>query len=140
MDKRTLETVEGLTPVLVPTMKLLADHHITLRHAKKQRDMELEIVEKKKEMQEEAAQSLKRAQPQQQPQPQQRSRIDELKAQEDCNVCQQILDYIDRLDGPRRGKGIEEYGRLKETMETAESEQEVRDFIDNSDVIAEALA
>lgn len=50
--------------------------------------------------------------------------IAELKAQETCPICRQLLDAIGELDEPTRSAALVEYGRFKAAMEGEQATEE----------------
>ena len=65
------------------------------------------------------------------------SGIDELKAEEDCPVCSQILSALRDMDDPRRTRGVAEYGEFRRAIE--ESEEAAVEVLEDADVLPDAL-
>lgn len=63
--------------------------------------------------------------------------IEELIAEEDCGVCESILRALAEMPEPKRTKGVAEYGRFRDAIDTSEDAAE--EVLEDSDVLVEAL-
>lgn len=68
----------------------------------------------------------------------QKGAIEQLRDEEDCPVCQKILDSVAQMDEPKRTKGIAQYGEFRAAIE--KSEQAAIDSLEGNDVLREALS
>lgn len=66
--------------------------------------------------------------------------IEPLVEGEDCSMCVTILEAVASMDPERRAVGIAEYGRMKQAVDTGADAAEVRAFIDQTDVLSDALS
>jgi len=64
--------------------------------------------------------------------------IERLRDEEDCPVCQKILDSIATMPEPKRTKGIAQYGEFRAAIDR--SEQAAVDALEGNEILREALA
>lgn len=108
-----------------------------MRKMKKESKMELEVFEKKREIQQQAMGDVSSAQTGQKAQ--RSTDIHELMEDESCSLCRSVLREIDTMDGKRRERAIQEYGQFERMMESADSSEEVKDFVKETDVLSQAI-
>jgi len=63
--------------------------------------------------------------------------IEELIAEEDCEVCQSLLAAVAEMDEPKRTRGVAEYGQFKAATE--DSEEAAQQVMSDSPVLQEAV-
>ena len=63
--------------------------------------------------------------------------IEELIAEEDCEVCQSLLAAVAEMDEPKRTRGVAEYGQFKAATE--DSEEAAQRVMSDSPVLQEAV-
>jgi len=66
--------------------------------------------------------------------------IEPLIEDETCSMCVTLLETVEDMDAERRAIGLAEYGRMKQAVDDGADADEVREFIDGTDVLSEALA
>lgn len=139
-------------PAVVPIGRAFIQYYMEERQIDKRTQAQQEIIEAQQEAQQTRARqpaggAQMQQQTQQQPQqrqPQQETgamddRIEELVSDESCSTCAAALRGI---KGEPRGvqeTGIDEYHELKRVAESADSPQEVSEFLDGTEVIGEAM-
>jgi hypothetical protein len=63
--------------------------------------------------------------------------IDQLAAEEDCPICESILEQIKTFPDPKRTKGVAEYGEFRSAIEESEAAAEAT--LADSEVLVDAL-
>jgi len=63
--------------------------------------------------------------------------IESLQADEDCDVCTQLLAQVKTMDEPRRTKGVAEYGEFRRAVD--DSEEAAQKVLTNSEVLIDAV-
>lgn len=63
--------------------------------------------------------------------------IDQLAAEEDCPICESILEQIKSFPEPKRTKGVAEYGEFRSAIEESEAAAEAT--LEESEVLVDAL-
>ena len=65
--------------------------------------------------------------------------IDPLIEQETCSVCQRLLEAVAEMDPEKRAVGLAEYGEMKASIEDGASAPELKEYLQGTDVLSEAL-
>lgn len=141
MHEKHIKAIEAVAPVVTPVVKTVANHQMQLRQQREQRDIQLEIAEKKQELQEKSAQKMREIESAERDESESQGTdtVMELMEDEDCTICKKMLRVIDGYEGERREIALAEYGELKGVMERADDESEVKEFIEGSRVLDDTL-
>lgn len=65
--------------------------------------------------------------------------IDPLIEQETCSVCQRLLEAVAEMDPEKRAVGLAEYGQMKASIDDGASAPELKEYLQGTDVLSEAL-
>lgn len=65
--------------------------------------------------------------------------IADLRAREDCETCQQLLEAIEHADAHTQAVALTEYGRFRQKMDEGATEEELRAVLDNSEALRRLL-
>lgn len=65
--------------------------------------------------------------------------IDPLIEQETCSVCQRLLEAVAEMDPEKRAVGLAEYGEMKASIDDGASAPELKEYLQGTDVLSEAL-
>lgn len=63
----------------------------------------------------------------------------DLRQREECGICQQLLDGIEQADRRTQVRALTEYGKLQRALETGATEGEIRELIEDSDMLVDLL-
>lgn len=124
-----------------PLVQSLVAHRMEVKRVEKRAEMEMELAERREEIKQESMQGVEERQQSQRVVREEPAENDsgnavmDLMEREDCNLCKSLLREIDDLTGTDRERALQEYGRLKEKMETADK-GELKDFIDSTEVLS----
>ena len=142
MNAKHLEIAMSAAPALGPVTKTLLQHRLQRKTIEAQKNAEMEVIETKARATDERNAQAAVATPTPTPQKTQPASSNEfsesisaLKDGETCQVCLGILDAMDSVAPEDRGKALAEYGQLKHVMDTANSEDELVEFIDQTEVL-----
>lgn len=136
MDK---EAAKAVASAASPLLRTVAQHQLSKKEIEKQAEMQMELAEKKAEVQEETIGQMEPSSGGSQTASQPDGNVVmDLMEDEDCALCKSLLKRVDRLEGKRREKALAEYGRLKERMQTADK-GELKAFVDETEVLEDLL-
>jgi hypothetical protein len=145
MKRQHLEAAEKLAPVVAPALRTAISHHMQLRQQQAQKEIQLDIAEQKQKMQQQATEQMQEIERGAAVKERERGEdngensVMRLMEKEDCDICKKMLRVIDGYSGEKREIALAEYGQLKGVMESADDDEEVRSFIEETDVLDETL-
>lgn len=73
------------------------------------------------------------------PQPGMRVDVSPLVENEHCEMCVRLLEGVENLPAEKRAVGLTEYGKMKQAVDNGAEPAELRQFIEESDVLSDVV-
>jgi hypothetical protein len=143
-----IELAAQLMPAVTPLAKVFAEEKLNERAMQRRKNAELELIEAQNEAntdtfgsfgQTAATESPEAKQVEQQTQSEFNESIDALIADEDCDLCSQLLEGIKEIDPRKRPQALAEYGRFKQSTADTNDVEEIRAEIEEMGVLREVM-
>lgn len=135
------DLISNGTGLLGSLLKELLVHQHEMDRIQEQKDLQLDLARARQEH----AGADDAAEPSAAPggvgsaTPAAREAFEDLKAREECGVCRQLLDAIERADPQTQVRALVEYGRFADAVESGKTEAEIRDVLQQSDTLKRLL-
>ena len=139
-----IELAAQLMPAVTPLAKVVAEEKLNERAMQRRKDAELELIEAQNDAssgtfgsfgQTAATESPEAKQVEQQTQSEFNESIDALIADEDCDLCSQLLEGIKEIDPRKRPQALAEYGRFKQSTADTDDVEQIRAEIEEMGVL-----
>lgn len=142
MHEETLrDLVDGGSSILGSLVKEFVVHNNQMDRMEKQKEMELELAEAQQRSRGTTTPDV--AEPTDHSPPEGGlglgAAIDDLKAREDCAMCQQLLDGIKAAPPDEQAVALTEYGEFRHMSRQGASEQELRRFLEGTEQLQAIL-
>ena len=143
-----IELAAKIMPAVTPLAKVVAQEKMSERAMRRRKDAEIELIEAKNEMgggafgsfgQTAATESPEAKEVEKQSQSEFNESIDALIADEDCDLCSQLLEGIKEIDSRKRPQALAEYGRFKQSTADTDDVEEIRAEIEEMGVLREVM-
>jgi hypothetical protein len=143
-----VELAAKIMPAVTPLAKVFAEEKLNERAMRRRKDAELEVIEAKNKAgggtfgsfgQTAATESPEADVVEQQSQSEFEDSIDGLIADEDCELCSQLLEGIKDISPQKRPQALAEYGRFKQSTADTDDVEEIRAEIEEMGVLREVM-
>lgn len=143
-----IELAAKLMPAVTPLAKVVAEEKMNERAMRRRKDAEIELIEAKNEhgtdpfesMAATAATESPEAEAvEQQSQSEFNQSIDDLIADEDCELCAQLLEGVKEIEPRKRPQALAEYGRFKQSTADTDDVEAIRAEIEEMTVLREVM-
>lgn len=156
MDQRQIEALTSLAPPAASLLRTFVVQRKKMDAMREQKELELETIKAKQKASDAPPDAMNAvAQVGQQNQepvndtgsnlPQTQGRgsfidsLDELKRDEDCDLCLQILDAMETVEEGRRATALAEYGRFKQATEGTDDPSEAAAMLRDTNVLSDLI-
>lgn len=136
-----VQTAAKLLPALAPVAKTLMNSRMQMNALERKKEAELDIVEAKQNVSQRplqfstTSQQMPEQQVVQQPAGAFDDSIDEMIADEDCDICTRLLAGIKDVADTERAVALSEYGRFKQAVDDTEDVSAIRDQVADMPVL-----
>jgi len=149
LDREQVELMAKLAPAVLPLVKTGVDQRLQERQMERRKETELELIEARQSAETttaptptttptaDAADTTQRVQ--QQSDDEFAASIDDLIADEDCDLCCKLLEGIKEIEPSKRPQALAEYGRFKQSSAETNDVDEIRSEIEKMDVLREVM-
>lgn len=140
-EETARELIDSGSTVLGSLLKEAFVHRNRMSQIQQEKEMEIELAKARNE-----ARSREPARPEPEPEPEPERGVatvshsfQHLKEQEDCSICRDLLEAIERADSETQVEALTEYGKLKHAVETGGSQEEIKAVLRESNTLQELL-
>jgi len=151
MDKQEkIKLAAKFMPAVTPLAKVVAQEKMNERAMRRRKDAEIELIEAKREAGSgggafgsfgatAATESPEAEVVEEQSQSEFSDSIDDLIADEDCQICSKLLGGVKDIEPRKRPQALAEYGRFKQSTADTDDVDEIRSEIEDMTVLREVM-
>jgi len=153
MDQQEkIELAAKIMPAVTPLAKVVAQEKMNERAMRRRKDAEIELIEAKREAgagaggdpfgsfgATAATESPEAEVVEEQSQSEFNESIDDLIADEDCQICSKLLEGVKEIEPRKRPVALAEYGRFKQSTADTDDVDEIRSEIEDMTVLREVM-